>query len=177
MKIIAFAASNSTQSINKQLVGYAASLVEGAQTELLDLNDYELPMFGVDLEAKDGIPEAAKAFHQKLAQGDAIMISLAEHNGNFAAAFKNLLDWCSRIDRKVFHDKPMVLLATSPGQGGGKSVLSLAIQSMPRFGGDVKGSLSIPSFNDNFDMQNGKLTNPELNQQLLETVQRLIYGE
>ncbi|RYZ94789.1 MAG: NADPH-dependent FMN reductase, partial [Moraxellaceae bacterium] len=44
MRIIAFAASSSGSSINKQLAGYAASLIEGADSEILDLNDYELPL-------------------------------------------------------------------------------------------------------------------------------------
>ena len=40
MKLLAFAASSSKKSINKQLATYAASLVEGANTEVIDLNDY-----------------------------------------------------------------------------------------------------------------------------------------
>ncbi|MFT6901054.1 MAG: chromate reductase [Colwellia sp.] len=52
MKIIAFAASSSRQSINKQLVSYAASLVENAQVEVLDINDYEMPLYSADREAE-----------------------------------------------------------------------------------------------------------------------------
>ena len=57
MNVLAFAASSSTQSINKKLVRYAASLLEGAQVQLLDLNDYELPLFSVDKEKKLGQPQ------------------------------------------------------------------------------------------------------------------------
>ena len=39
MKLLAFAASSSTKSINKQLATYAASLVQGAEVEILDIND------------------------------------------------------------------------------------------------------------------------------------------
>ena len=46
--ILAFAGSNSSNSINKKLAIYASSLVEGAQVTILDLNDFELPIFGVD---------------------------------------------------------------------------------------------------------------------------------
>ena len=48
MKVLAFAASNSKKSINKQLVTYAAGLIDDAQVETLDLNDYELPLFSED---------------------------------------------------------------------------------------------------------------------------------
>ena len=44
MKILAFAASNSTQSINRQLLGFATTLIEGADIETLDINDYEMPL-------------------------------------------------------------------------------------------------------------------------------------
>ena len=51
-KVTCFAASSSRNSINKQLVTYAAGLVEDADVEVLDLNDYELPLFSVDREAE-----------------------------------------------------------------------------------------------------------------------------
>jgi hypothetical protein len=44
------------------LVTYAASLVEGAEVEVLDLNDYELPLFSVDKGAELGRPELSKTY-------------------------------------------------------------------------------------------------------------------
>ena len=44
MKIIAFAGSPSKKSINKKLVTYAAGLFKDATGEVLDLNDYEMPL-------------------------------------------------------------------------------------------------------------------------------------
>lgn len=66
MKIIAFAASSSRNSINKQLVTYAASLYAGAEVEVLDLNQYELPLFSVDKEQELGKPQLAQDFLLKL---------------------------------------------------------------------------------------------------------------
>ena len=118
MKLLAFAASSSKKSINKRLVTYAASLLEGADVEVLDLYDFEMPLFSVDKEEELGHPALAKAFLSKIAASDALIISFAEHNGSYSAAYKNLFDWCSRAGAKVFHDKPLVLLATSPGARG-----------------------------------------------------------
>lgn len=174
MKIVAFAASNSRQSINKQLVSYATSHLPGTETEILDLNDFELPLFSVDREVELGQPQLAKAFLQKLSESDAILISFAEHNSSYSAAYKNLFDWCSRIDTKVFQGKPMVMLSTSPGGRGGQTVLGAAVESAPRFGGEVKASLSIPSFSSNFDSNTGKLTNEELKAQLVKAVTSLL---
>lgn len=173
MKLLAFAASNSSKSINKQLVTYAASLVDGAEVEVLDLNDYELPLFSEDREAELGHPELAKHFLARIAASDALMISFAEHNGSYSAAWKNLFDWASRMGKKVFQDRPMVLLSTSPGARGGASVLAAATGSAPFFGGDVKASLAIPNFHENFDIERSVLRNAELNADLLEAVSRL----
>jgi len=170
MKILAFAASSSTKSINKKLVTYAANLLENCSVDIADLNDYELPLFSVDKEAQLGHPDLAQAFMSKISQADAVMISFAEHNGSYTAAYKNLFDWCSRIDAKVYKDKPMILLSTSPGAGGASSVLNAAINSMPHFGGTVKGSFSLPKFYDNFDSGNNRILNNELSLELKNVV-------
>jgi len=175
MKILAFAASSSSKSINKQLATYAASLVADATIEILDINDYEMPLFSQDKEEVLGQPEQAKAFFAKLGQADAIIISFAEHNGSYTAAYKNLFDWTSRIDQKLFQNKPMVLLATSPGPGGANTVLTAAAGSAPYFAGDVKASLSIPSFFDNFDSEKQVISNPELLDQLQSALAQLTH--
>lgn len=173
MKLLAFAASSSRQSINKRLVSYAATLVQGAEVEVLDLNDYELPLFSEDREKELGHPEVAKDFLARIAESDALMISFAEHNGSYSAAWKNLFDWMSRMGKKVFQDKPMILLSTSPGGRGGASVLAAATGSVPFFGGRVKASLAIPSFHENFDVERGVLRNEELKDKLIAAVNQL----
>jgi chromate reductase len=173
MKILAFAATSSRQSINKQLVSYAASQIQNAEVELLDINDYELPLFSEDREKELGQPDLAKAFLNKIAESDAIIISFAEHNGSYTVAYKNIFDWASRINPKVFQDKAMVMLATSPGPGGASSVLATATASAPFFDGDVRGQFSLPSFYDHFDVDQGRIGNDEINQKLIEIVNSL----
>ncbi len=178
MKVVAFGASNSRNSINKQLAAYAASLLAEQQSdievEVLDLNDFELPLFSQDKEQELGQPELAKRFFNILGESAAIIISFAEHNGSYTAAYKNIFDWASRINQKVFQEKPMLLLATSPGPGGASTVLSAATGSAPYFAGDVKASLSIPSFFDNFNSESGSLSNPELQQKLSTALANLL---
>ncbi len=178
MKVIAFGASSSRKSINKLLAAHAANLFaqanESAEIEVLDLNDFEMPLFSQDKEQELGQPEAAKAFFNKLGESDAIIISFAEHNGSYTAAYKNLFDWASRINQKVFQNKPMLLLSTSPGPGGAASVLAAASGSAPYFDGKVKASLSIPNFYDSFDMENGQLSHEDYQQQLGTAVASLL---
>lgn len=173
MKVIAFAATSHTLSINKKLVTYACSFAKSKDADILDINDYEMPLFSQDKEKDIGQPKLAHDFLKKIADCDAIIISFAEHNGTYTAAYKNLFDWCSRIEPKVFQNKPMVLLSTSPGARGGASVLAQAVQSAPFFNGIVKASLSIPSFYENFDMESNSLINKELVVQLKDAINQL----
>lgn len=170
MKIIAFGASPSKKSINKKLATYAANLFENATVELLDLNDYQMPLFSVDIEAEIGHHQLAKAFLAKIASADFLVVSMAENNGNYSVAFKNVYDWCSRIEAKVFQGKPMLLMATSPGVRGGASVLEIAKNAFPRYGADVKATFSLPSFNDNFDTEKGQISNAILDKELKDII-------
>ena len=176
-KVVCFAASSSSRSINRKLVSYAAGLVEDAEVEVLDLNDYELPLFSVDREDELGQPELARAFLAKIQGSDALIISFAEHNGCYTVAYKNVYDWASRIEPKVYRDKRMLLLATSPGGRGGKSVLELALSQIPRFGGEVVGSISVPSFGDNFDSESGAVSDAEIDAQIRAAVGRLLVDD
>jgi NAD(P)H-dependent FMN reductase len=173
MKIIAFAASNNKHSINRQLAAYAAGLVEGAEIEVLDLNDYEMPIYSEQREEQYWQPAPAREFHARLREADGIVVSFAEHNGTYTAAWKNLFDWISRVDRKPFKDKPMLLLSTSPGSGGASSVLEQAVHHIPHFGGLVQASVSVPDFEDNFDKERQQVSKWHLRERLKDAAQRL----
>ena len=171
-KIIAFGASSSKASINKQLATYVANEFADVAVEILDLNAYEMPIFSVDKQQENGIPKLAQDFYEKLGSADLIVISFAEHNGAYSSAFKNILDWTSRISANTFQGKPMFLLATSPGPRGGSTVLEIAKNRFPFQGGIVKGSFSLPNFNNNFDAERG-ITNLEFKNQLTEIIESI----
>ena len=176
-QVIAFAASSSRKSINRQLVTYAGDLLRDAEVEVLDLNDFEMPLFSVDREAELGEPRQAREFYARIGACDGILVSFAEHNGNYSAAYKSLFDWVSRIDARVYQDKPMVVLATSPGKRGGRGVLDIALDSLPRYGAVVRASLSLPKFGEYFDRERGEVRDPALRRELEEAVNRLFAGE
>lgn len=167
-KIIAFAGSNSKNSINKQLVEYVSGLIEDYEVSVLDLNDFEIPMYGIDHETENGIPKDAKRFMNEIEGSDAIILSMAEHNGAYTAAFKNLIDWLSRIEKNIWGNKPMLLMATSPGARGGKFVLEMGQSRLPVLGAHVVDVFSLPSFYDNF--LEGQIINPELHNKLNDAV-------
>ena len=179
MKVLAFAASNSRQSINKRLVAHAADvltseILPSAEIRTIDLNDYEMLLYSIDREREDGIPQRARDFYDAIGGADAVIASFAEHNGAFTVAYKNVYDWASRINSKVYQGKPMVALATSPGGRGGTNVLNLVQQLLPRFGAELKATVSVPRFSENFDRDTGRLTNPEHQSALRDALSLLV---
>jgi NAD(P)H-dependent FMN reductase len=114
MKILAFAGSTSSTSINRELVKFVLKDFQNEEINLIDLNDFDMPVFSVDREKK-GFPDEAHHFLKVIEDCDVIICSLAEHNRSYSAAFKNVFDWASRINVKVFQNKPMFLMSTSPG--------------------------------------------------------------
>ena len=171
MKLLAIGASTSSTSINAQLAHYAASLVSGAEVTDFSLRDLNLPIYSEDEEKENGLPADAQTFLNAIAQHDGIVISLAEHNGSYTAAFKNVYDWASRIEQSVWQDKPMLLLSTSPGARGGATVLEAGKATFPRMGAKLTASFSLPSFYDNFTKEGIK--DPSLDSQLQEAVNAL----
>ena len=152
MKTLAFGASGSKNSINQILAQFTAQTIQN-ESEIISITDYQLPLYSIDFEKENGIPENAHLFYQKIQQSELIIISLAEHNGSYTAIFKNLFDWMSRISLSFFTDKYLILLATAPGPRGGLSVLEAAQDRFPRHGANVLGTLSLPKFSENFDIE------------------------
>lgn len=160
-KIVAFGASSSKNSINKELAKYAASRVPESKYEMVDLLDFEMPIYSEDRESEQGIPELAFKFKKILKDSDGIIISFAEHNGVYTAAFKNILDWISVIEKVVWYNKPMFLLATSNGERGAKTVLEIAHSRISLENPNEIPIFSLPKYNDNFDQVRG-ITDREL---------------
>ena len=167
-KIIAFSGSNSSHSINQQLVQYIASTITDAEVEVLSLRDFEAPIFGVDLETEAGFPESMKALFDKMSSADGFIVSTPEHNGFMPAVLKNTIDWLSRMGRKVFNDKPVVFLSSSPGGRGGGSALGQILSVMPHQGAKIIGGHSVGSFFDKF--KDGSLEDGEDKDVILKLV-------
>jgi len=158
--IITIGGSTSKNSINKKLAEYAGDLVKGVKVTHLDLNDYQLPLYSIDIENEEGFSEDLMRLNRQFEETDGIVLSLAEHNGAYTAAFKNAFDWLSRIESKVWRQKPLLLLSTSPGPRGGQSVMDIALKRFPFNGGNIIGSMTFPSFNENF--KDGTVVNEDL---------------
>lgn len=168
MAILAFGASNSRNSINQRFAVWAADQT-GEEVLEVNLNDYEMPIYSIDRERENGIPEKAVQFKELVSAADGLVISFAEHNGSYTVAFKNVLDWMSRVSKPIWSDRPVLLLSTSPGPRGGRTVLEAAKTSFPHQGARFAGAFSLPSFNKNFS---SGITDPELARLFTEQVEK-----
>ncbi|MEO1485327.1 MAG: NAD(P)H-dependent oxidoreductase [Bacteroidota bacterium] len=148
-KILAFAGSNSSTSINLQLVKHTAAQIKNHDVRVLDMTRYPFPMYSADIEKQKGFSNSLVEFKNEFAQVDGVIVSVNEHNGNISAYFKNTMDWLSRLERTFLEDKPILLMAASPGKGGAKNALARAEQMLPYFGGKVIATFSLPSFGQN----------------------------
>ena len=159
-KILAFAGSNSSTSINVQLLQHVAKRLAGHDIKIQDFSQYELPLYSADREREKGIPVSVKIINRIIQEHDALLLAVNEHNGNVSAYFKNMIDWLSRLDRNFLANKRILLISTSPGRRGAASALEYTKGILPRFGGEIIESFSLPSFQDNF--KNGKILNEVL---------------
>ena len=164
-RIIALAGSNSKESINKKLIHYTTKIISDVDVVHIDLNDFKLPIYGVDYESEHGIPSMVYELSEIFGRADGFVISLAEHNGSYSAVFKNIIDWLSRVKMEFWNKKPMLLMATSPGGRGGATVLQTAQSSFPFMGAVIVESFALPSFYQNFE--DGNITDHALREEHL----------
>ena len=160
-KIIAFAGSNATNSINYQLVKHTCDLVEGHDIQLLNLSRFPFPMFSVDLEKEKGYSNSLIELRDDIAASQGLILSVNEYNSGPSAYYKNVIDWLSRLERSFLDNTKVLLMSTSPGKRGGISSLAYSEQQLPRFGGEIAATFSMPAFYNNFDASEG-IKDPEL---------------
>ncbi|GLB52361.1 FMN reductase [Neptunitalea chrysea] len=164
-KIIAFAGSNSSKSINFQLVKYTVSLIEGLSVDTLDMSEMPFPIYSEDEERKEGFKNALVELVNDIQDSDGLVISVNEHNGNMSAYFKNLIDWMSRFNRNFLEGKKIFLMSTSEGKFGASKSLEATSLLLPRFGGEVITTFSLPSYSKHFSASDLKITDEALSKE------------
>ncbi len=169
MTTIAFSASNNRQSINHQLVSYVAGMIEGA--EIIRLTDYQVPIYSIDLDQEQGIPQATQDLDAKLQTADKVIIAVPEYNGNMSGFFKNQIDWISRQNREFLQDKDVLLLTAVPAQGG-DTVMNIMKHTLPFFGAKIVDGLVVKNFHQVF--QDGEIVDNEVKTQLIELAKQLV---
>ena len=179
--ILAFGASVSSTSVNQQLALFAASILQETEVKTINLAEYQCEIYSQDVEASSGIPQVILDLDKLFKSVDGFIISFAEHNYSYTAAYKNTFDWLTRANGKdlksIFGDKPCLFLSCSPSNYGGAAVMETTLKFYHLFGARVAGSLSVPRSYET--LQNGKLTDAALGtllQKQVKNFENALYG-
>lgn len=189
-KILAFAGSARRDSWNKKLAAYAANQARasGGDVTLVDLRDYEMPLYDGDLEDAQGPPEAATRLYELMKSHQGLLIACPEYNSSITPLLKNTIDWLSRPREgdprmAAFDGKVAALLAASPGALGGlrglvhvRAILSsIGVHVVPA---QVAVSNAHEQFDDSGALQDERLAERVAGavNQLVETTERLVGG-
>jgi len=100
-----------------------AALHEAFETEVLDLRDWSLPLFGEHM-GSIGDPRdpsysdpRVRAWNRKIAEADAYLVVTPEYNHSITGELKNAID--NVFVSFAFRNKPMAMVGYSGGIGGG----------------------------------------------------------
>jgi chromate reductase, NAD(P)H dehydrogenase (quinone) len=125
MKMLAFAASHRTNSLNRQLLEVAAACAThaGHDVSLQNFSFFDLPLFNDAWREQDGMPPHTEAIRSAFLDADALLIASPEYNWSVPAALKNMLDWISCFRPVPLQGVPVFLMCATPSERGGMSGL------------------------------------------------------
>jgi chromate reductase, NAD(P)H dehydrogenase (quinone) len=147
-KILVFAGSIRTGSINARLAALVAKELVRAEADvtLISLADYPMPLYDGDLEARSGAPEQAVNLKRMMCAHHGVFIASPEYNASVTPLLKNTLDWVSRVrDGReppliAYRERVFAVGAASNGSYGGMRSL-VALRQILELG---CGALVIP---------------------------------
>jgi NAD(P)H-dependent FMN reductase len=121
MRILAFAASLSSTSLNERLIQLAARLAEheGAEVDLARFHEFDMPLYDADADKRDGLPEGARELRRRVEAAAGLMIAAPEYNFSISGPLKNAFDWVSRARPMPWRGRTVYLLSTAPSPMGG----------------------------------------------------------
>lgn len=126
VSLLAFDGSGRPGSVNAKILDIVCEAVRahGVTVTRINLRDYHLPIYEMDDELANGLPEKAIELKKLFNTHDGFLIASPEYNGAPTALLKNAIDWVSRKhgDEKplqAFKGKVAGLISTSPGKLGG----------------------------------------------------------
>ena len=153
---VVMAASIRRASVNAALARLIVDALRrrGEHAELIDLADYDMPIYHGDIEAEAGVPDAARELVDRFGAATRLVIVTPEYNGAWPPLLKNTLDWMSRIERGFFRHMTIHLAAASPGGLGGRRVLAILRAWLENMRADVADTtLSVPNASLSNDLE------------------------
>jgi NAD(P)H-dependent FMN reductase len=126
------------------------NLVEkmSATTEILDLKEYNFPIFDERLSKQEDPSAKAIDFAGKIKNADGVIIVTPEYNGGYPASINNAVD----LLYTEWHHKPVGISTVSNGFfGGSQAIISLQFSLWKMHALVVPAMFPVPNINDTFD--------------------------
>jgi len=132
LKILVIPGSLRAGSLNARLAATAAlELAQaGADVTRISLDDFPLPIYDGDLQAKSGVPKNAINLKRMMSAHHGVLIVTPEHNSSVPSLVKNTIDWVTRVQDinetrgQVFRERAFAIAAASESRLGGTRALS-----------------------------------------------------
>jgi chromate reductase, NAD(P)H dehydrogenase (quinone) len=179
-RILVFAGSVRTGAFSAKLAALVAKelLLLDAEVSLISLGDYPMPLYDADLEAREGVPEAARKLRRMLLAHRGVFIATPEYNASTPPLLKNAIDWASRAKEPSadpFKGRFFAIGSTSNGRLGGyralvtlRQVLELGLGALV-----IPEQVAVSEAATGFD-ENGALRDGRLADYLRAALRRLI---
>lgn len=116
-RVVALSGSMRDGSYTRTALKHALAAAEaaGAETEMLDVREYDLPVFDPD---EDEPPEATE-LKRRIEAADTVLWGSPVYHGSYSAAFRNVHDYCGWDE---YEDTTVGLLATAGGGSFGSTL-------------------------------------------------------
>jgi NAD(P)H-dependent FMN reductase len=119
-----------------------------ASAEILDLKDYNFPLFDERLRHQHDPAPGVLQFAEKIRSADGVIIIAPEYNGGYPASLKNVIDLLT----DEWLRKPVAISTVSDGVFGGTQVITALQFSLWKIRAwTVPAMYPVPSVNKTFD--------------------------
>ncbi len=170
IKVIGIAGSLREGSYSRKVIQLAlkGAAERGAETQLIDLRNYQLVFYGATTESE--YPQDVFKLREEVKKAQGIMLATPEYHGSLSGVLKNALDL---MGFNEFEGKMIGLIGVSGGRLGAINALN-TLRSIGRtlHAWVLPQQVSIPEVQNHFD-RDGNLADAEIINRLLD-VGRLV---
>jgi NAD(P)H-dependent FMN reductase len=143
-----------------------------ASVDVLDLQEFDFPIFKERLQYLKDLPPRAKEFADRIIKADGVIIVTPEYNGGYPASLKNVVDFLYN----EWHRKPIAIATVSNGAFGGSQVItSLQFTLWKIRAWVVPAMFPVPKVHEAFDEQGNVVQKPEMDKRASTFINELLW--
>jgi NAD(P)H-dependent FMN reductase len=143
-----------------------------ATVDVLDLQEFDFPIFKERLQYLKELPPRAKEFTDRIIKADGVIIVTPEYNGGYPASLKNVIDFLYN----EWHRKPIAITTVSNGAFGGAQVItSLQFTLWKIRAWVVPAMFPVPKVHEAFDEKGNAVQKSEMDKRATTFINELLW--